>query len=67
MIDLPDNEGPLDALRGAQDALAQAAAPDAEVLEAVQAGLLSVAGVAPHPHYEIPKQRQRPLPPTAHR
>lgn len=67
MTDLPDNEGPLDALRGAQDALSQSSAPDADVLRAVQAGLLSVNGNAAHPHYEFPKQRQRPAPPTAHR
>ena len=67
MTDLPGNEGPLDALRGARDALSQSSAPDADVLKAVQAGLLSVSGNVAHPHFEIPKQRPRPVPPTAHR
>jgi len=56
MTDLPDPESGLDAVRGAQAALDGSDVPDARVLQAVEAGLLSVSAGSmswvdvPHQH-----------------
>ncbi|GEA84140.1 MAG: hypothetical protein NVV70_14405 [Cellulomonas sp.] len=60
MTEMPDPEMRLEAVLGAREAMAGAQAPDADVLEAVEAGLLSVAGGALN-WGEIPHQRPRPL------
>lgn len=44
MTDLPDPDGRLEAVRGAQEALGGVKPLDTQVLRAVEAGLLSVPG-----------------------
>ncbi|ASR56137.1 hypothetical protein [Cellulomonas sp. PSBB021] len=60
MTDMPDHDGGLDAVRGAREALGGSVPPDAQVLQAVEAGLLSTV-TGTQPWGEIPHQRPRPL------
>ncbi len=59
MAEMPDSESRLDAVLGAREALGGAQPPDADVLEAVEAGLLSV-GSPSLAWAGIPHQRPRP-------
>jgi len=60
MTEMPDPEGGLDAVLGAREALGGTTPPDAQVLQAVEEGLLStLAGTVGWG--EIPHQRPRPL------
>ncbi|CAM5787624.1 hypothetical protein [Cellulomonas persica] len=60
MTDMPEPDARLDAVLGAREALGEVQAPDANVLEAVEAGLLSF-GAGALTWGEIPHQRPRPL------
>ncbi|MBT0993397.1 hypothetical protein KIN34_03740 [Cellulomonas sp. DKR-3] len=58
MTEMPDADGRLDAVRGAQEALGDTTPPDARVLQAVEAGLLSGLG-ASSSWVDVPHQRPR--------
>ena len=62
MTDLPPDgelDGELDAVSGAQAALGGSTPPDAVVLQAVEAGLLSVPAGAQGAWLDVPHQRPR--------
>ncbi|GEL94170.1 hypothetical protein [Cellulomonas composti] len=62
MTELPHDgalDGELDAVRGAQAALGGSTPPDTFVLQAVEAGLLSVPAGAAASWIDVPHQRPR--------
>lgn len=59
MTDKPDSDARRDAARAAAEALADNVVPDAEILEAVQDGLLSVPAGSPSSWFDVPSQRSR--------
>ncbi|MDQ0372496.1 hypothetical protein [Cellulomonas humilata] len=59
MTDKPDSDVRRDAARAAAEALADNVVPDAEILEAVQHGLLSVPAGSPNSWFDVPSQRSR--------
>jgi hypothetical protein len=58
MTEMPEPDGRLDAVRGAQQALGGTTPPDARVLQAVEAGLLSTLG-GNSIWVDVPHQRPR--------
>jgi len=59
MTELPDPDARRDAARAAAEALADNAVPDAQILAAVQDGLLSVPAGSPSSWFDVPSQRSR--------
>ena len=62
MNDMPDDgalDGELDAVSGARAALGGSTAPDTNVLQAVEAGLLSVSAGQSSAWLDVPHQRPR--------
>jgi len=59
MTELPDDDVRHDAARAAAEALADNAVPDAQILAAVQDGLLSVPAGSPSAWFDVPSQRSR--------
>ena len=59
MTDKPFPDARRDAARAAAEALADNVVPDAEILEAVQHGLLSVPAGSPSSWFDVPSQRSR--------
>jgi hypothetical protein len=59
MTEMPDHDVRHDAAREAAEALTDNVVPDAEILEAVQIGLLSVPAGAPNSWFDVPSQRSR--------
>ena len=59
MTEMPDPDVRLDAAREAAEALTDNVVPDAEILEAVQVGLLSVPAGSPNSWFDVPSQRSR--------
>jgi hypothetical protein len=59
MTDTTDPDGRLDAVRGAAAAMSTPSDVDAEVLAAVQDGLLGVGAGSPTSWFDVPTQRSR--------
>ncbi|NUU17150.1 hypothetical protein HP550_07795 [Cellulomonas humilata] len=59
MTEMPDPDVRRDAERAAAEALTDNVVPDAEILEAVQVGLLSVPAGSPNSWFDVPSQRSR--------
>jgi hypothetical protein len=59
MTDLPEPHDRDDAVRGAREALAGSAAPDAATLAAVRDGLRAVPAGSPNSWFDVPSQRLR--------
>jgi hypothetical protein len=59
MTEMPDPDARHDAARAAAEALTDNVVPDAEILEAVQDGLLSVPAGSPNSWFDVPSQRTR--------
>ena len=64
MTDMPEPDARHDAARAAAEALADNVVPDAEILAAVQDGLLSVPAGSPSSWFDVPSQRSRLQPAT---